>query len=1082
MNRLLRTFVIAVAGSLLVFSATRADANWLWQIGKADGSNAEFALAPQNYDKFTDDGFFVVGHSDARKDWPYVHPGPSDGWAGGGAHTFTIVFGIAKPVASGTCRLRLDLLDTHYKSPPRLRIEVNETRFEHALPKGRQDGSIAGHPEKGQPYRAEVEFPATLLKAGRNDIAIVNDNGSWCLYDAVSLEAPAPLKLAPIANAAALVAKAHRPPARVEQVVVVFKTHFDIGYTDMASNVVHRYRTSMIDQALDVADQNRDLPPAQQFAWTLPGWPMHQILDWPEQTPERKARVEQALKDGRFVVHALPFTTHTELLELEDLVRGLGYSSRIARRLGLPLSRDAKMTDVPEHTWAMATLLHHAGVKFMHIGCNAMSYSPRVPPIYWWEGPDGSRVLTMYSPRYGTGLFPPRDWPYKTWLALLHTGDNHGPPRLDEVKRVLDQLDKKLPGVKVRIGRLSDFGDAILAEKAALPVVRGDTPDTWIHGPMSDPAGASQARWTRSGLAQTEALNTQLRAWGVGVTDAAPTVAAAYEQSLLYGEHTWGGSIGWIGGGRILSFGEEFLRDRATNRFARSEASWEEHSTYIRTAHNLVSTLTDGNLRALANAAGGSDKRVVVYNPLPWKRNGAVGVEWKGATIRALKPADGGEPVPVELREGRLEFVARDVPPMGYRVFVPTASAEARPPLTTDAPGEMIESPFFRATFDKARGVVRSLVDKRTGRELVDKDGVFGFGQFLYERFDTNQVMQYCHDYIKMPGRLHVDFYKPGMPSADQVPYRASSPQDFRLTFDETAFSVAARMVSASTTNGPVSSVCTSLHLYRDLPYADLRITLRDKRLEPWPEAGWLCLPFKVDAPQFRLGRLGSIIDPARDIVTGANRDLFGINTGVTIGNSRGRGAGFCSLDSPLVSLDRPGCWKFSLDFVPKKPVAFVNLFNNQWNTNFRLWNGGSWSYCVRIWATDNNDAEKSLITPSLEARYPLMAMAADGPAGKLPVMQRGLDLSRKGVQVTAFGDNPDGEGTVLRLWELAGKSGPCRVTLPAGFGVRNVQPVSLRGEPAGKPIAVRNGAFVVNLKMFAPANFVLQTSEKHQP
>ncbi len=39
-------------------------------------------------------------------------------------------------------------------------------------------------------------------------------------------------------------ASATPPPARTEQVVVVFKTHFDIGYTDMASNVVHRYQTT----------------------------------------------------------------------------------------------------------------------------------------------------------------------------------------------------------------------------------------------------------------------------------------------------------------------------------------------------------------------------------------------------------------------------------------------------------------------------------------------------------------------------------------------------------------------------------------------------------------------------------------------------------------------------------------------------------------------------------------------------------------------------------------------------------------------------------------------------------------------
>ena len=54
-----------------------------------------------------------------------------------------------------------------------------------------------------------------------------------------------------------------------------------------------------------------------------------------------------------------------------------------------------------------------------------------------------------------------------------------------------------------------------------------------------------------------------------------------------------------------------------------------------------------------------------------------------------------------------------------------------------------------------------------------------------------------------------------------------------------------------------------------------------------------------------------------------------------------GHGVGFCPMDYPLVSLDTPGCWRYSLDFVPKKPVAYVNLFNNQWNTNFRLWNRG---------------------------------------------------------------------------------------------------------------------------------------------
>jgi len=51
----------------------------LWRIGKPDKSNLEFALAPKSYEKFKEDGFFVVGDLNAETNWPYVHPGPSDG-------------------------------------------------------------------------------------------------------------------------------------------------------------------------------------------------------------------------------------------------------------------------------------------------------------------------------------------------------------------------------------------------------------------------------------------------------------------------------------------------------------------------------------------------------------------------------------------------------------------------------------------------------------------------------------------------------------------------------------------------------------------------------------------------------------------------------------------------------------------------------------------------------------------------------------------------------------------------------------------------------------------------------------------
>ena len=102
----------------------------------------------------------------------------------------------------------------------------------------------------------------------------------------------------------------------------------------------------------------------------------------------------------------------------------------------------------------------------------------------------------------------------------------------------------------------------------------------------------------------------------------------------------------------------------------------------------------------------------------------------------------------------------------------------------------------------------------------------------------------------------------------------------------------------------------------------------------------------------------------------------------------------------------------------------------------------------------------------------------ADGASGALPTSGRGLELSRKGILVTAFGTNPDGPGTVLRLWEQAGKSGMVSVRLPEGTTIKQVQPVDLRGRSIGKPIAVKNGSFKLQMGAFAPVSLVLNAAE----
>jgi hypothetical protein len=213
----------------------------------------------------------------------------------------------------------------------------------------------------------------------------------------------------------------------LEEVIVVSKTHFDIGYTDLASRVVEQYRTSMADRALKLVDESRGLPRNMQFAWTLASWPMSQVL-WPGQTAERREQFVAAMRAGRLVPHALAFTTHTESLDLEDLTRGFRFSVEMARLAGQPLPTGCKMTDVPDHTRGLATVLANAGVRFFHHGCNDNCTPADLPELFWWEGPDGSRVLTALSRTYGSDLCPPEGWPYKTWLCMWMTYDNQGPP------------------------------------------------------------------------------------------------------------------------------------------------------------------------------------------------------------------------------------------------------------------------------------------------------------------------------------------------------------------------------------------------------------------------------------------------------------------------------------------------------------------------------------------------------------------------------------------------------------------------------------------------------------------------------
>jgi alpha-mannosidase len=856
----------------------------------------------------------------------------------------------------------------------------------------------------------------------------------------------------------------------VKEIIVICKTHFDIGYTHRVKDIVQYYRTTMIDNALTIMEASKDLPKEQQFAWTAPGWVMSKVMeDWPGQSKQRREKLDDAFRSGKFIVHAMPFTTETDGCEVEELARGLGFASQLCRRYNLSLPVSCKVTDVPSHAGALATVLANGGIKFIHIGCNWPSGYVKTPGLFWWEGPDGSRILTLYSPVYGTcyglypkdwtspndpmigeNLIPAKDWPYKVWPAIIVTPDNSGPPKAERVKAMFDEIALKMPGVKVHMGTMDDFVNAILKENPKLQVVKGEMPDTWIHGIMCDPGGIRLSREVHPLLASAEALNSQLQIWGIKVPPASESVALAYEKILLYGEHTWGGAMS------VNSYGAAFKK-LPSEKYSDLEASWEDKTDYIREASRLTHGISDSNMISLARSVKHDGRCIIVYNPLPWKRSGIIEIDGK-------------------------HIFVKDVPPCGYLTYPLESATPADLPVSS----ESIENSFFRITFNPAKGSIISLIDKQSGREWADKSAEYGLGRYLNERFTYEQTLKYALDYQQ--GRAmnsfgtkgdwpHPGMHKPGMISEKIVPYRAAASSDGRLKISRGPESQTATLEMAGDTAKHMPASMLKVTLYKDQKYIDLEITIKDKAKDNWPEADWLCLPFRVVNPVFHVYRPLGVMNPATDIMPGANRHLYSVGSGVTITGSDGSGIAVCPVDHPLVSLDQPGCWKFSSDFVPAKPVIYLNLYNNQWNTNFRYWYPGTWSSRVRIWTINKSTAKDEVIAaPALEARNPLQAILTQGNGGSLPDKQAGLTVSRKGVIITAFGTDPDeNKGTLLRVWEQAGISGKLIVTLPKGMKAVNALPVNLRGEKKGEPIKIVSGKLEFELGSYAPASFILQ-------
>jgi hypothetical protein len=373
---------------------------------------------------------------------------------------------------------------------------------------------------------------------------------------------------------------------------------------------------------------------------------------------------------------------------------------------------------------------------------------------FWWEGPDGAKVLMAYTRQYSNLWFvcglPPREAGCRDGLpTFLQTFESPG-YRPDAVLMFGSQLENTdlIPGEgefvrawnakyawpRLQLATFRDYFEMVEKKFGdRLETVRGDFGPYWEDGIGTDAQYAALYRETESRALAVEKLSSLA---ALRKPEWAPPIEGLrrlWRDLILYAEHTYTSS-----GGYSRPESEQSVRQIETKHFHVSDARETAH--WI--AQESMSRLLD-SIRIEPPA-------MVVFNTLAHERSGLVEIDLSNGS--QLVDTETGQPAALEsLRAGngyrRVRFLAARVPAMGYRVYR-IESGPAAPASPEPKPATTIENEFYRVTVDPNRGGVSSIFDKQAGRELVDSKSPYVLDQYVYVAGGDNTRLIHISEHL----------------------------------------------------------------------------------------------------------------------------------------------------------------------------------------------------------------------------------------------------------------------------------------------------------------------------------------------
>jgi alpha-mannosidase len=407
----------------------------------------------------------------------------------------------------------------------------------------------------------------------------------------------------------------------------------------------------------------------------------------------------------------------------ESLVRQFLYGQKYSKEKFGHYVRMAWQPDVFGHPVTMPQIAHKAGIELYVFN---RPHDPTRPPIIWWRGLDGSRVLGYTTPGEYTqtmdhehttvlGIRNADRAGVKNIMVLYGMGDHGGGPNSNDIAGIA-KLNASPDDIRVRPTNVAEYIDILLTEKKDFPVYEKELNPVFPGCYTTQVEMKRHNRQTEQLLLNAEKMSELAVFFDYRDYYPVRDISEAWKLALLNQAHDLaaGSGIGPIYADAALQYQEIFERGNRALKFS---------------LENL----------GLQVDTRGEGVPLVVYNPQSWDRTGLVTEEVSAFSLPARMVAvHGEEKAAVQIlrapskagahETATVAFVAQKVPQMGLKLYRLVADsgnfqAAASSLQVGSKPRPYLENEFLRVEINPETGNIARLYDKTNKREAFHGEG-----------------------------------------------------------------------------------------------------------------------------------------------------------------------------------------------------------------------------------------------------------------------------------------------------------------------------------------------------------------------